>query len=423
MIHTISQLRRRITCTPTDVSRLFVATCLMVSLLAFSAASCTGAAVPPEDGPEAPSASPSGGTPSPQPDSPEPEDSPKAAPLDQARSLVSAHKFEEAAAAYTRLIQEQPSVEAYIGRGWANTGRGRHEDALRDFDKAIELDPDNADSYHWRAKYHATRPGKSQAALGDIQTAVRLAPENVGYQVDEVEIRWYHRNFIENNFVRDVKELANRIADNTDAAAEQFERIASSFPQSSLPLAAMGKLHFKTAPILFSRSAQIRGIQQAAKSVQAFDRAIEREPKVAELYANRAEVRWAYGQGRDSFKAVLEDLFRSTTLDPEKAPGLPLLVALLADKRNSGFTDPPPNKIVDHVVALGRPALRHLPKAEQRIDKMEADWKARPLFGVPQGAPRHDEALFKHAREMIGEIRNRIEKAGPDMKPTSETKQ
>jgi len=49
-------------------------------------------------------------------------------------------------------------AEAYINRGVAYAEIGKHEQAIRDYDKAIELDPEDADAYYNRGVvYYAER--------------------------------------------------------------------------------------------------------------------------------------------------------------------------------------------------------------------------------------------------------------------------
>src|SRR5450755_2574949 len=59
----------------------------------------------------------------------------------------------EAIASFERAIRVNPNnANAYLYRGIAYRSRGEYEQALSDFDRAIELDPNNAEAYNNREK-------------------------------------------------------------------------------------------------------------------------------------------------------------------------------------------------------------------------------------------------------------------------------
>ncbi|PSP15784.1 MAG: hypothetical protein BRC58_11050 [Cyanobacteria bacterium QS_8_64_29] len=63
-----------------------------------------------------------------------------------------------------------------FNRGIARTLRGNYDAAVRDYDRAIELDPDNASAYFNRANAR-TQLGNLQGALSDFDAALRQNPE------------------------------------------------------------------------------------------------------------------------------------------------------------------------------------------------------------------------------------------------------
>jgi Tfp pilus assembly protein PilF len=71
---------------------------------------------------------------------------------------------------------------AYVDRGYRNRGvaeyhAGRYRDALRDFNRALELDPRNPRSWQLRGALN-TRVGQNERALVDLGRALELDPGN-----------------------------------------------------------------------------------------------------------------------------------------------------------------------------------------------------------------------------------------------------
>ena len=72
-------------------------------------------------------------------------------------------KFTEALEEFSRAIQYTPNLGYYIERAQTYQALDRHDLAIADLDKAIELDPDQPHTYYARAT--------SRTALGDRQGA------------------------------------------------------------------------------------------------------------------------------------------------------------------------------------------------------------------------------------------------------------
>ena len=95
-------------------------------------------------------------------------------------------------AACTRLIDAKPSAHAYWNRARAYfdaavaKGNEKHYDeylkqTAADFDRAIALEPNNADAYLARAMFRFTGPEPRQA-LADFDRAIALAPTATNYE-------------------------------------------------------------------------------------------------------------------------------------------------------------------------------------------------------------------------------------------------
>ncbi len=91
--------------------------------------------------------------------------------------LFESGKYEEAAAAYKRLIEEDPEDGGLrTSLAGALGALGRYDEALEQLQKAIDLQPLNPEAYHNRAVIHERR-GDVAAAVRDYQTAIRYNPQ------------------------------------------------------------------------------------------------------------------------------------------------------------------------------------------------------------------------------------------------------
>jgi tetratricopeptide (TPR) repeat protein len=83
--------------------------------------------------------------------------------------------YDLAVESYTLLIGANPTSDNYQGRGVAYRMTGKLDLALADFNKAIELDPKNADAYNSRGNVYLDKK-QYKAAIADYTQAIKLAP-------------------------------------------------------------------------------------------------------------------------------------------------------------------------------------------------------------------------------------------------------
>lgn len=83
--------------------------------------------------------------------------------------------LERAAELYTQSIAVHPTAEAHTFRGWAWSRADRLEDAIRECEIAIELDPDFGNAYNDLGSYliRLGRPDEAIAWLTRAKVAVR----------------------------------------------------------------------------------------------------------------------------------------------------------------------------------------------------------------------------------------------------------
>jgi tetratricopeptide (TPR) repeat protein len=84
--------------------------------------------------------------------------------------------FEMSANTYSELIKMKPTAQFFNGRGWALSNAGKFKEAMPDFDKALELDPQNGGFYKNRGNAK-NKLGLYSSALEDLKIAVEKKTE------------------------------------------------------------------------------------------------------------------------------------------------------------------------------------------------------------------------------------------------------
>jgi tetratricopeptide (TPR) repeat protein/predicted Ser/Thr protein kinase len=85
-------------------------------------------------------------------------------------------RYPDAVDDYTRALDRQPDGEIYQHRGWAYFFSDAWRLALRDFDRAVELTPRASDAYTGRGLARVML-GHYREAVTDAETALRLGPQ------------------------------------------------------------------------------------------------------------------------------------------------------------------------------------------------------------------------------------------------------
>ena len=80
------------------------------------------------------------------------------------------------AAALRALDLDETLAEAHTSLGWARMSQWRWQEAEREFQRAIELNPGYATAHHWYARYLSWSPGRIDEALAEIKRAQELEP-------------------------------------------------------------------------------------------------------------------------------------------------------------------------------------------------------------------------------------------------------
>jgi len=169
------------------------------------------------------------------------------------------------------LAQDPSSSEAYAIRGnlhWNLAHRFPHEQALADFDRAIQLDPNLVTAYNSRGSVFM-HVGLLEAALSDFKTAQRLDPFNdfAGYRIARIHL--YQQKCAE--AVAEYKKsrpgdfqvpIALDCAGDSDAALSALNRLTS---ENQGDVAS-------TAAVIFAKHGRTREAREAIQKAIAGDR-------------------------------------------------------------------------------------------------------------------------------------------------------
>jgi tetratricopeptide (TPR) repeat protein len=189
--------------------------------------------------------------------------------------------------AYSAGIAVQPDVLLLVGRGIAHDMLDELDAALADFSRAIELDPDIAFSYAFRAGIYRQQ-ANYDAALRDVNRAIELDPTEATYIYDRARIYAF--------------------SGDTDNALTDYTQAIELAPPDSIEL----HLYFFNRGLLYSN----RG--DTDKALADYTRAIEIKADYALPYFNRSLTYLVRGQGEAA--AALPDLDRYIELvrdDPD----------------------------------------------------------------------------------------------------------
>lgn len=198
--------------------------------------------------------------------------------IKRGEALHSEKKYDEAVREFDRAINLEPAnVEAYRLRGRSKREKGDLQGALNDFNRALELEPDNNRTLLGR--------GLVREKLGDLQGA--MTDYTRGIQLDTKYPNGYsYRGLLKINS----KDYRGAVAD-FDAAIGLEPQNVSAYINRGLAKARLG---------------------DNASAIGDYDRAIELDPKRALAYNNRGSAKEKSGD----LKGALADYEKAVQLDP-----------------------------------------------------------------------------------------------------------
>ncbi len=105
---------------------------------------------------------------------PEPEQNAEPSYYEQGRAEVNSGNWNQAAGLFQKSVERDGSnYKALNMLGFSLRQSGRHQEAIRAYNRALSIKPDYAQALEYRGKAHAGA-GNKRAALADYEKLVRL---------------------------------------------------------------------------------------------------------------------------------------------------------------------------------------------------------------------------------------------------------
>jgi tetratricopeptide (TPR) repeat protein len=239
---------------------------------------------------------------------------------------VNAVKIAESGKVYTELIQRHPDVGRYYTlRAAAWWELGKPEQALEDFDKAIELGYTEAHAYTSRGLFHAAI-GNHQEAIADFDEAIKIDPQDIAPLVNRAATQMAKGDHTaavadytaalklkpDSISLLHQRSLAYKAAGQLDEAIADFNSILTVQEDYYAAVMGRGYIHFQQ--------------QRFDQAVADFAKAIELRPEDAVAWNNRGYNQLQLGNHADA----LRDYDEAIRLAPKYAQALQNRAWLLA---------------------------------------------------------------------------------------------
>jgi tetratricopeptide (TPR) repeat protein len=202
--------------------------------------------------------------------------------VERGHLMESRGKLDDAVDAYTRALARRPDdATIYYDRGVAFGRQGRWDDAIADYTRAIEHDAGMAKAYNNRAAAHA-HERRFEAAVADFSKSINLDSKSA--------LSFRNRGLA----YHDLGQVAPSIEDYTVAIRLDPNDFANRFERGNVYLDA----------------------GDYAKAIADFDQAITLDAKHASAWLNRGEAHRRLGHTKQSEA----DIAQARRLDPNQKP-------------------------------------------------------------------------------------------------------
>ncbi len=216
---------------------------------------------------------------------------------------------------YGKAIELDPKdAEAYYGRGCAYANLEDYRQAIRDYDKAIELDPKYAHAYFNRGIAYS-KLGDYRQTIMDFDKAIELDPKNA---------KAYYGRAVAYANLEDYRQATR----DYDKAIELDPKDANAYCNRGIAYGKLGdyrqeirdydkaiELDPKDANAHYNRGISYANLEDYRQATRDYDKAIELDPKYAHAYFSRG---LSYADLGD-YRQAIRDFDKGIELDPEDA--------------------------------------------------------------------------------------------------------
>ncbi len=199
----------------------------------------------------------------------------------QGNKETSSGNHEKAIHYYNKAIEINPQdAEAYFNRGNVKAALGNHEEAIQDYNKALEINPQSAEAFNNRGNAKA-EIGNQKEAIQDFDQAIEVNPHSAE--------AFNNRGTAKTNLHQH------------EEAIQDYNKALEINPQSAEAFNNRGTVKAKL------------GNQKEA--IQDFDQAIEINPQLAEAYFSRGLAKAIL----DNHTEAITDLDQAIAINPQDA--------------------------------------------------------------------------------------------------------
>ena len=222
--------------------------------------------------------------------------------------------YDDALDSYQKAISINPNfAPAYLGRALASSATDSQAGVMKDMQQAIALDPNYLDAYYWHALF-SLQANNLLAAQKDLKSIERLAPESLTFYV--VRSMLYLLQDKPQQALQDAQR-AHEV--DTTSLMGYYALGSAYFALENYPQAA---LHFYTyqlfypndasALLQYGQSLYLLG-EDYAEALDALDRAIKQDSKLAEAYHYRGLVYLVLDDANQAVRDINKALNLDTT--------------------------------------------------------------------------------------------------------------
>jgi tetratricopeptide (TPR) repeat protein len=239
-----------------------------------------------------------------------------AAYFNRARLYDQRGQWSQAVRDYDRAIELRPDLaDAYLNRGAVYQQSGQLREAVRDYTRAIELEPEHAAAYANRAAVY-NRLGQPEDAIRDYTRAIELQPDLADL--------YAHRGAIclqQGQLPETVRDCTRALELQPDSAMAYGTRGTAYHLLGQAPLALDDltraiELRPELGPAYTSRGVLYHQLGQGEQAVRDFSRAIQLNPDAAGAYFNRAQAYCGLKQYEEAWRDVKRGQQHGGTPDP-----------------------------------------------------------------------------------------------------------
>ena len=225
-------------------------------------------------------------------------------------------KFDQAILDIDKAIELDPSnADYHQSRSQSNRELKRHEDALRDITKAIELDPSKAAHHFIRGQVNHDL-NRSMDALKDFNMSIRLVLDKAFFYYSRGEVNFELDKY--EDALRDFTKAIELDPNNATFCYAYRGLVYRYFGKHEDALGDFNKaieLDPHYAYFYFLRGLVYRDLEKYENAVKDIDKAIKMEPDKAIHYYSRGEVY----RDLERYDDALKDATKAIKLDPDRA--------------------------------------------------------------------------------------------------------